>query len=68
MIAHPDGRAVITGAKSQYQSIAELEGTTIGISRVGSGSQTMAYVMAQQQGWASDTVRFKGPLNARVFL
>jgi ABC-type nitrate/sulfonate/bicarbonate transport system substrate-binding protein len=60
-LAHPDDRAVITGAKSKYQSLAELEGTPIGISRVGSGSQTMAYVMARQQGWATDTLRFKGP-------
>ncbi|KAI0264398.1 periplasmic binding protein-like II [Gloeopeniophorella convolvens] len=41
--------AVITGVKSQYQSISDLEGTTIGISRIGSGSQTMAYVTALQQ-------------------
>jgi len=54
-------RAVITGIESKYQNIAELEGTHIGISRVGSGSQTMAYVMAQQQGWATDALRFKGP-------
>jgi hypothetical protein len=33
-------RAVITGIESKYQNIAELEGTPIGISRVGSGSQT----------------------------
>lgn len=54
-------RAVITGIESKYQNIAELEGTPIGISRVGSGSQTMAYVMAQQQGWTADAMRFKGP-------
>jgi ABC-type nitrate/sulfonate/bicarbonate transport system substrate-binding protein len=53
-------RAVITGAKSEYQSIADLEGTPIGISRLGSGSQTMAYVMALQQGWATDALQFKG--------
>jgi len=53
-------RAVITGAKSEYQSIADLEGTPIGISRIGSGSQTMAYVMALQQGWATDALQFKG--------
>ncbi len=54
-------RAVITGIESKYQSMAELEGTPIGISRIGSGSQTMAYVMAQQQGWATDRLQFKGP-------
>jgi len=54
-------RAVVTGIESKYQNIAELEGTPIGISRVGSGSQTMAYVMARQQGWTTDTLQFKGP-------
>jgi TRAP-type uncharacterized transport system substrate-binding protein len=53
-------RAVITGANSEYQNIADLEGTPIGISRIGSGSQTMAYVMALQQGWATDALRFRG--------
>ncbi|KAH9994805.1 periplasmic binding protein-like II [Russula vinacea] len=58
-VSTPLNWAVITGAKSKYQSLAELEGTPIGISRVGSGSQTMAYVMARQQGWATETLRFK---------
>jgi hypothetical protein len=60
--AHTDAvhRAVITGTNSAYQSIADLEGTPIGISRIGSGSQTMAYVMALEQGWATDTLQFKG--------
>ncbi|CAO1638361.1 unnamed protein product [Sympodiomycopsis kandeliae] len=46
--------AVITGAKSQYNDIKDLKGTTIGISRVGSGSQLMASVMALQNGWTTD--------------
>ncbi|KAF7327648.1 hypothetical protein MKEN_00344200 [Mycena kentingensis (nom. inval.)] len=51
--------AVITGKETKYQSIADLKGTTIGISRLGSGSQTMAYVMALQQGWPTDDLQFK---------
>ncbi|EJD49607.1 hypothetical protein AURDEDRAFT_112456 [Auricularia subglabra TFB-10046 SS5] len=43
--------AVIAGKDSKYNSISDLRGTTIGISRPGSGSQTMASVMAMQQGW-----------------
>jgi hypothetical protein len=27
---------------------------------MGSGSQTMAFVMALQQGWATDKLQFKG--------
>ncbi|KAF8311087.1 hypothetical protein DL93DRAFT_2083800 [Clavulina sp. PMI_390] len=43
--------AVVTGIKSKYENLSQLEGTTIGISRIGSGSHTMANVMALQQGW-----------------
>jgi len=58
-VSTPLNWAVITGAKSAYRSIADLEGTPIGVSRIGSGSQTMAYVMALQQGWATDALQFK---------
>jgi len=51
--------AVITGKASKFQQIADLQGTTLGISRFGSGSQTMAYVMALQQGWPTDQLQFK---------
>lgn len=46
--------AVSTGTSPQaekYQSIDDLRGTTLGISRVGSGSQIMASVMALQRSW-----------------
>ncbi|KAI0254945.1 periplasmic binding protein-like II [Lactifluus subvellereus] len=59
-VSSPLNWAVIVGAASKCQRIANLEeGTPIGISRVGSGSQTMAYVMALQQGWATDKLHFK---------
>lgn len=48
--------AVITGtdpSASKYNSIDDLKGTSIGISRVGSGSQIMASVMALQHGWGT---------------
>ena len=52
--AHPFllNRAVITGTDekaAQYNSIDDLQGSKIGISRIGSGSQIMASVMALQQ-------------------
>ncbi|CAD6897690.1 unnamed protein product [Tilletia controversa] len=46
--------AVITGTDSKadkYKTISDLRGSPIGISRIGSGSQIMASVMAMQQGW-----------------
>jgi hypothetical protein len=57
---HNAFRAVITGKKSQFNSISDLQNTTLGISRYGSGSQTMAYVMALQQGWDTNEMRFQG--------
>lgn len=33
--------------------MASLKGSKIGISRIGSGSQVMGYVLADQQGWLS---------------
>ena len=50
--------AVITGTQpfaSGFNSIADLKGTKIGISRIGSGSQIMASVMALQHGWNTAT-------------
>ncbi|KAF9468015.1 hypothetical protein BDZ94DRAFT_1287324 [Collybia nuda] len=58
-VSTPLNWAVITGKESKYQSISDLKDTTIGISRQGSGSQTMAYVMALQQGWPTDNLKFK---------
>jgi ABC-type nitrate/sulfonate/bicarbonate transport system substrate-binding protein len=43
-------RAVITGKDSKYQSINDVKGTKLGISRLGSGSQVGA---AAYQGLAS---------------
>lgn len=51
--------AVVTGHDSPYERIADLQGTTLGISRYGSGSHTMAYVMALQQGWSTDQLDFR---------
>ncbi len=48
--------AVITGtspAAAAYNSIDDLKNTKIGISRIGSGSQIMASVMALQHNWST---------------
>ncbi|RDB25954.1 hypothetical protein Hypma_006642 [Hypsizygus marmoreus] len=58
-VSTPLNWAVITGKDAKFQGIPDLEGTTIGISRPGSGSQTMAYVMALQQGWPTDDLKFQ---------
>ncbi|KAF8169757.1 hypothetical protein BJ912DRAFT_912578 [Pholiota molesta] len=58
-VSTPLNWAVTTGTKSKFNSISDLKGTTIGISRNGSGSQTMAYVMALQQGWPTEDLKFQ---------
>lgn len=46
-------------AKSKYHSIADLEYTKVAISRYGSGSQLMAYVNADNQGWDTKKLKFE---------
>ncbi|KAL0954919.1 hypothetical protein HGRIS_003851 [Hohenbuehelia grisea] len=58
-VSTPLNWAVITGKDSKFQSISDLRDTTMGISRPGSGSQTMAHIMALQQGWGTDSLQFK---------
>ncbi|TIB65733.1 hypothetical protein E3P77_02605 [Wallemia ichthyophaga] len=51
-IESPLNWAVITAADSPYCSLSQLQGTTFGISRAGSGSQVMANVMALEKKWS----------------
>ena len=46
-------------AKSNYKTLANLENTKVAISRLGSGSQLMAYVNADTQGWKTDNLQFE---------
>jgi ABC-type nitrate/sulfonate/bicarbonate transport system substrate-binding protein len=46
-------------AHSKYHSIADLENTKAAISRLGSGSQLMAYVNAKNQGWDTSKLQFE---------
>lgn len=45
--------------KSSYKTLADLENTKAAISRLGSGSQLMAYVNANNQGWKTDNLQFE---------
>lgn len=44
--------------KSDFKSMDDLENQTFAISRYGSGSHLMAYVMADRQGWNTDNLKF----------
>lgn len=46
-------------ANSKFQTLADLENTKVAISRLGSGSQLMAYVNANNQGWKSEALQFE---------
>ena len=48
-------RAVITGKDTRFQSIADLRGQTIGVSRLGSGSHIFANYMALREKWYADS-------------
>jgi ABC-type nitrate/sulfonate/bicarbonate transport system substrate-binding protein len=46
-------------ANSTFQNLADLENSKAAISRLGSGSQLMAYVNAKNQGWNSNQLQFE---------
>lgn len=48
----PPGWAISTGkSRPEISSIESLKGSKIGVSRIGSGSYVMGYVLADQHGW-----------------
>lgn len=56
-VQNPLRWAVVTGRKrDKIQSIADLKTHgRVGVSRLGSGSHIMAFVLARQEGWFADT-------------
>jgi ABC-type nitrate/sulfonate/bicarbonate transport system substrate-binding protein len=46
-------------AQSKYQTLDYIENSKVAISRLGSGSQLMAYVNAKNQGWNSNQLQFE---------
>lgn len=46
-------------ANSRFRKLDELENTKAAISRIGSGSQLMAYVNASNQNWSTDDLQFE---------
>ncbi|MFV5696423.1 substrate-binding domain-containing protein [Flavobacterium sp. LB3P122] len=46
-------------ANSNFKTLADLQNTKVAISRLGSGSQLMAYVNADNQGWKTDNLQFE---------
>jgi ABC-type nitrate/sulfonate/bicarbonate transport system substrate-binding protein len=46
-------------AQSNYKTLSDLENKKVAISRLGSGSQLMAYVNAHNQGWKNESLQFE---------
>ena len=46
-------------AHSTFKTLADIENSKIAISRLGSGSQLMAYVNAKNQGWDTSKLQFE---------
>jgi ABC-type nitrate/sulfonate/bicarbonate transport system substrate-binding protein len=46
-------------ANSDYTTLTDVQNTKVAISRYGSGSQLMAYVNAQNQGWKTSDLQFE---------
>jgi ABC-type nitrate/sulfonate/bicarbonate transport system substrate-binding protein len=46
-------------ANSNFKTLADLENKKVAISRLGSGSQLMSYVNADNQGWKTDNLEFE---------
>jgi ABC-type nitrate/sulfonate/bicarbonate transport system substrate-binding protein len=45
--------------QSKYKTLADIENTKVAISRYGSGSQLMAYVNANKEGWTTEKLQFE---------
>lgn len=46
-------------ANSKFKTLTDLENKKVAISRLGSGSQLMAYVNANNQGWNTENLQFE---------
>jgi len=46
-------------ANSKFKTLSDLENGKVAISRLGSGSQLMAYVNADNQGWKTEKLQFE---------
>lgn len=50
-------RAVIAGKDTKYNSVSDLRGEVLGVSRMGSGSQIFASYMALREKWFADEAK-----------
>ncbi|KAK5119885.1 hypothetical protein LTR85_007211 [Meristemomyces frigidus] len=59
--------AISTGAeRDDIKSVEDLKGKKVGVSRIGSGSYVMSYVLADQHGWLSSSAEEQAPFGVEV--
>ncbi|KAK4544272.1 hypothetical protein LTR36_004482 [Oleoguttula mirabilis] len=59
--------AISTGAeRDDVKDVDDLRGKKVGVSRIGSGSYVMSYVLADQHGWLSSSVEEQAPFGVEV--
>lgn len=58
-VASPLVWGIHVAANSKYRTLSDLENKKVAISRVGSGSQLMAYVNANNQLWNPENLKFE---------
>ena len=58
-IASPLQWGIHVGAASTFKTVDDLEGQKIAISRYGSGSHLMSYVLAENKGWKTNALTFE---------
>jgi ABC-type nitrate/sulfonate/bicarbonate transport system substrate-binding protein len=59
------GWAISAGRDSNIKSVADLKNGKLGVSRIGSGSYVMGYVLADQEGWLDNYQRAKSLLTLK---
>ncbi|KAJ5735786.1 uncharacterized protein N7483_000911 [Penicillium malachiteum] len=58
-VENPLRWAIVTGRnRSEINGVPDLKDSRAGVSRLGSGSHIMSFVLAQQQGWNPDALSF----------
>jgi len=61
-VASPLCWAISTGAKrDDLQSVTDLKGAKVGVSRIGSGSYVMSFVLGDQHGWLDTSAAAQPP-------
>lgn len=58
-VASPLLWGIHVAARSEHKTVESLQGTRAAISRFGSGSHLMSYVLAQQEGWDTTNLAFE---------